>query len=256
MNSPVLTTVDDSIGIISINNPPANVLTEEVFRGLDTAFETFLADTSIRGIILTGEGGNFAAGADISQIATLTDEEEGERTSLEGQKMGQRIWNSPIPILAAINGYALGGGSELALCCHLRIATTKARIGQPEIKHGFIPGMGGTIRLPRVVGPTKAMELLLTGEPIGPEEAHRIGLVNFVVHEDELKRQAMGLLKKIGRLGREATENTLQAVRKGIDLPLEEALKLESKLFGELMPTGNKKEGVNAFLEKRTPVFT
>ena len=101
-----------------------------------------------------------------------------------------------------------------------------------------------------------AMELLLTGEPIGPEEAHRIGLINFIVHEDELKRQSMGLLKKIGRLGREATENTLHAIRKGVDLPLEEALQLESKLFGELMPTGNKKEGVTAFLEKRTPIFT
>ncbi len=255
MSSPILTTVEGPVGIISINNPPANVLSEPVFRGLDEAFQKFIGDASIRGIVLTGEGGNFAAGADIGQIATLTDAEEGERTSLEGQKLGQRIWNSPVPILAAINGYALGGGSELALCCHLRIATTKARIGQPEIKHGFIPGMGGTIRLPRVVGPTKAMELLLTGEPIGPEEAHRIGLVNFVVHEDELRRQAVGLLIKIAKLGREAIEKTLQAVRQGIDLPIDEALQLESKLFGELMPTGNKKEGVTAFLEKRAPVF-
>ncbi len=255
MSAPVLTSVADSIGIISINNPPANVLSEPVFRGLDEAFRKFHDDSSIRGIMLTGEGGNFAAGADIGQIATLTDADEGERTSLQGQGLGQRIWNSSVPVLAAINGYALGGGSELALCCHLRIATTRARIGQPEIKHGFIPGMGGTIRLPRVVGPTKAMELLLTGEPIGPEEAHRIGLVNFVVHEDELRREALGLLKKIAKLGREAIAHTLRAVREGLDLPIDEALRLESKLFGELMPTGNKKEGVAAFLEKRAPVF-
>ena len=231
-------------------------------RQLIDTWLTFKGDDEADVAILTGSGkASWSAGSDLREIANgLQIEDPDWRSPVEGAGTVQLATMAGLninkPVIAAINGYALGGGSELALCCHLRIATTKARIGQPEIKHGFIPGMGGTIRLPRVVGPTKAMELLLTSEPIGPEEAHRIGLVNFVVHEDELKRQAMGLLKKIGRLGREATENTLQAVRKGIDLPLEEALKLESKLFGELMPTGNKKEGVNAFLEKRTPIFT
>ena len=249
------TAVEQGIGIISIHHPPVNVLSSAVFQEIGEAVTAFQKDPAVRAIVLTGEGANFAAGADVKEIAAITDAATGERMSLEAMKLGQLLWESPVPIIAAVNGYCFGGGSELVLACHMRIASDKARIAQPEIKVGFIPGMGGTQRLPRLVGTAKGLEMLLTGEPVSAQEAYRIGLVNLVVPEQELRRQAVGLGRRIGALSKVAVAKTLQAVRDGMNLPLGKALELESKLFGEMMPTEDKKEGVTAFVEKRPPQF-
>lgn len=249
----IKTAVENGIGIVSINHPPANVLSTAVFREIGEAIQLFHQET--RGIVLTGEGANFAAGADVKEIATISDAATGERMSREAMTLTDLIWGGPVPVIAAINGYCLGGGSELVLACHIRIASDKARIAQPEIKVGFIPGMGGTQRLPRLVGTAKALEMLLTGEPISAQEAYRVGLVNLVVPEAELRRQSVGLARRIGMMSKLAIAKTLQAVRDGMNLPLADALKLESRLFGEMMPTEDKKEGVTAFVEKRPAQF-
>ncbi len=249
------TAVETGVGIVSIDRPPANVLSSAVFQEIGEAVQAFHKDPAVRSIVLTGEGANFAAGADVKEIATIADAATGERLSREAMQLTHLIAEGPLPVIAAVNGYCLGGGSELALACHLRVASDKARIGQPEIKVGFIPGMGGTQRLPRLVGPAKALELLLTGDPISAQEAYRIGLVNLVVPEAELRRQAVGLGRRIGAQSKLAIAKTLQAVREGMNQPLRPALELESRLFGEMMPTEDKKEGVAAFMEKRPAQF-
>ncbi len=244
------TAVENGIAVVAIDNPPANVLSRPVFEEIGAAIEGYLKDKEVRGIVLTGEGANFAAGADIKEIAKITDAAEGERMALEAHKLGNKIASADLPIIAAINGYCLGGGCELILACPLRVASDKARIGQPEIKIGIIPGMGGTQRLPRIVGPAKALEILLTGEMVSAQEAYRIGLVNLLVPEAQLRRQAVGLASRIGKMSKVAIAKTLKLVREGIQMPLEQALPFEAKLFGEMMPTEDKKIGVTAFVGK------
>lgn len=251
----IKTSVADGIATIAIDNPPANVLSKAVFLEIGEAFVAFRKDPAVRGVILTGEGSNFAAGADVKQIAEITDAKEGERLALEAHRLTSAIDESDLPVIAAINGYCLGGGCELVLACHVRIASDKARIGQPEIKIGIIPGMGGSVRLPRLVGRAKAIEMLLTGDPISAQEAYRIGLVNLVVPDAELRRQATGLAKKVAAMGKPAVARVLKSVREGLSLPVAEHIKLEARLFGETMTTADKKEGVAAFIEKRQPSF-
>ena len=250
------TAVGDGVATMSIDNPPANVLSKAVFLEIGDALAAFQKDPAVRAVVLTGEGSNFAAGADIKEIAQLTDASVGEAIALEANKIGFAIEESDLPVIAAINGYCLGGGSELALACPLRIAGDKARIGQPEIKIGIIPGMGGTQRLPRRIGVTKALEMLLTGEPISAQEAYRLGLVNMVVPEADLRRQAVGLGRRIAAMSKVAVAKIMRAVREGVQKPLREAIAFEARLFGEMMPTADKKEGVTAFIEKRQPKFT
>lgn len=252
----IKTSVTDGVAVIAIDNPPANVLSSAVFREIGAAVEGYQKDPAVRGIVITGEGANFAAGADVREIGQIADTATGEKLSLEAHAIVRKIELSDIPVLAAINGYCFGGGCELILACHLRIASDKARIAQPEIKIGIIPGMGGTVRLPRLVGGPRALEILLTGDPISAQEAHRIGLVNAVVPEAELRRQAVQLLsKRIGSMSKQAVSRILRAVREGLDRPVAEAIALEAKLFGEMMPTADKAEGVRAFAEKRPPKF-
>lgn len=249
------TVVEQGVAVIAIHHPPVNVLTQQIFKELGEAVRAFQKDPAVRAIVVTGEGANFAAGADVKEIATIRDAATGERMSREANQLGQLLWESPVPIIAAINGYCFGGGSELALACHMRIAGDKAKIAQPEIKVGFIPGMGGTQRLPRLVGTAKGLEILLTGEPVGAQEALRIGWVNAVAPEAELRAQAVALGRKIGAMSKLAVARILQAVRDGMSLPIAQALDLESRLFGEMMPTEDKKEGVTAFVEKRPAQF-
>lgn len=251
----IKTAIENGVGVVAIHHPPVNVLTTAVFREIGEAVAAFQKDPAVRAIVILGEGPNFAAGADVKEIAQITDAATGERMSREAMELTYLIAEGPTPVVAALNGYCFGGGSELALACHFRIASDKARIAQPEIKLGFIPGMGGTQRLPRLVGPAKALEMLLTGEPVSAQEAHRIGLVNLVVPEADLRRQAIGFARRVGAQSKLAIARTLRAVREGMDRPLREALALESKLFGEMMPTEDKKEGVTAFVEKRPPQF-
>ncbi len=252
----VKTAVEEGIGIVSINNPPVNALSSAVFLDINNAIKEFKANAAVRVIILTGEGQNFAAGADVKEIVNFTTADQGEQMCLKAHEISKEIWESPIPVIAAINGYCLGGGCELVMCCHIRVATDKARFAQPEIKIGIIPGFGGSQRLPRYIGTPKAIELLLTGDMIGAAEAKALGLVNLVVPEPELKRQAVGLAKKIAAHSKVAVAEILKCVREGIEKPLDDAMKMEAKAFGRMMPTSDKKEGVQAFIDKRAPKFT
>src|SRR5262245_13410281 len=217
----IKTAVADGVATVAIDHPPVNVLTKAVLLEVGAAIQSYQKDPAVRGVVLTGEGANFAAGADVREIAMIADAATGETMSLEAHKLAFSIENGDLPVLAAINGVCFGGGCELALACHLRIASDKARIAQPEIKIGIIPGMGGSIRLPRLVGGPKALEILLTGEPISAQEALRVGLVNMVVPEAELRRQStMFLAKRVGPMSKLAVAKIMRAVRESRDLPM------------------------------------
>ncbi|HLG41726.1 MAG TPA: enoyl-CoA hydratase-related protein [Planctomycetota bacterium] len=248
--------VEDGIGTISISHPPVNALSGRVFAEIREAALKFQADPAVRVIVLTGEGANFAAGADIKEIQSIQGAAEGEAMCRKGQEVTEALWNSPVPVIAAINGYCLGGGNELAMACHMRVATDKARFAQPEVRIGIVPGLGGSQRLPRYIGVAKAFELLLTGEMLSAQEAKALGLVNLVVPEAELRRQTVGLAKKIAAQSKTAVRAILDAVRRGAEMELSEGLKLEARIFGGMMETEDKKEGVLAFIEKRPPKFS
>ena len=175
--------------------------------------------------------------------------------ALQGQAILDRIEGVGKPVIAAINGICLGGGLELALCCHIRLAAEGSRLGQPEINLGIMPGFGGTQRLARIIGQSKAMELILTGEPISAQEAKAIGLVSEVVPPEDLLRQAQGLARTIASKGQVAVRASLRAIRQGVELNLHDALALEARLFGALCDTADRREGLSAFLEKRQPHF-
>lgn len=246
----------DEIATLIVNRPEKlNALSGEVIDELDRAFHHLAGDDAVCGIILTGAGEKaFVAGADIAELARMGPI-SGVRTSRQGQDAFRFLEKMPKPVIAAVNGFALGGGLELALACHLRIASENARFGLPEVKLGIIPGYGGTIRLPRLVGRGRALELMLTGEMIGAEEAYRIGLVNRVVPLTELQATAEALLKKITANGPVAVALALEAVDHGCDTTIDDALTLESNLFGLLASTEDMREGMQAFLEKRPANF-
>ncbi|HNV86555.1 MAG TPA: enoyl-CoA hydratase-related protein [Candidatus Omnitrophota bacterium] len=247
---------EDSVGVILIDNPPLNILTAVVMEELAQAVSDLDGAADVKAVIVIGQGSQvFMAGADIKEIAKIDAAEKGEALALKGQAVLNRIENSGKVFIAAINGVCLGGGTELAMACHLRIASDRAKIAQPEILLGIIPGFGGSQRLPRIVGPMKARELLLTGDNITAQEALRIGLINKVVPDGEVLKQAMGIAKKIAGKSRRAVEMLQEALREGGKLPLADALKLEARLFGKISETADCKEGVRAFLEKRQPKF-
>jgi enoyl-CoA hydratase len=247
--------VGDAARVVVARPDKLNTLDAATVRELQSAFEALSADDDVRGVVVTGEGEKaFAAGADIPELARMT-ALDGVRTSRAGQRAFLQVERLGKPVIAALNGYALGGGLELALACHLRIAASTARMGLPEVKLGIIPGYGGTARLPRLVGRGRALELILTGEMIDAEEAHRIGLVNRVVPADRLQEEAMALLRRILANGPVALRLALEAVDHGADSSLEEALLFESNLFGLLAGTDDMREGMGAFLEKRPPSF-
>ncbi len=249
-------TRDDGIGWITINRPDKlNALNQKTIRELNAAFVGIEKDNTIRVVILTGAGDKaFVAGADIKELSEL-DEKQGREYVMEGQELTKMIENSNKPVIAAINGFALGGGTELALCCHIRIAADTAKMGQPEVKLGLIPGFGGTQRLPRLVGKGAALELILSGDVIDAAEAHRIGLVNRVVPQNELMSTCQKLAGRIISNGPLAVAKAIKSVNHGLDKPLPEALILEAELFGECCRTQDSKEGTQAFLEKRKADF-
>ncbi len=246
----------DEIATLVIQRPEKlNALNGELIDELDRAFHQLAEDATVRGIILTGAGEKaFVAGADIAELARMGPL-SGVRTSRQGQDAFRFLEKLPKPVIAAVNGFALGGGLELALACHLRIASENARFGLPEVKLGIIPGYGGTIRLPRLVGRGRALEMMLTGEMIDAEEAYRIGLVNRVVPQVELQATAQALLKKITANGPVAVALALESVDRGFDTTLDDGLTLESNLFGILASTEDMREGMQAFLEKRPADF-
>jgi enoyl-CoA hydratase len=248
--------VTDRIARVTIERPDKlNALNATVIRELGQAFARVAEDSDIGGAILTGSGTKaFVAGADIAELASQGPM-EGRARSLEGQRVFRSIERCGKPVIAAVNGFALGGGCELAMACHLRIASDSARFGQPEVKLGIGPGYGGTVRLPRLVGRGRALELLLTGAMIDAQEAWRIGLVNRVVPADRVLPESEAMMRTILENGPLALRACLELVDAGDDLPLDAALLLEAKSFGLLSATADMHEGTAAFLEKRKPSF-
>lgn len=247
--------IDGAVATLVINRPPANTLTPELLAELAAVVQQVAQDDAVKVVVLTGTGRFFIAGADVRLLASISSSREGESIALQGQAMLNRIETLEKPVIAAINGICLGGGLELAMCCHLRLAAEGSRMGQPEINLGIMPGFGGTQRLPRIVGQSKALELILTGDPISAQEAKAIGLVSQVVAPEDLLRQAQGLAQKIASKAQIALRASLRAIRQGVDARLSDGLALEARLFGELCDTDDKREGVAAFLEKRQPRF-
>lgn len=249
-------TVEDGVATIVVNHPPVNSLSTPVIRDLQGILNEIKADLSIKAAIITGAGMFFIAGADIKEISEIKDSKNGADLARQGERFFREIELMNIPFIAAINGMCLGGGTELAMSCHMRIASDRAKIGQPEINLGILPGFGGTQRLPRLVGMGKALEMILSGEPITAAEAKAVGLVNRVVPEAEVMKQAKGLAQRIASKSRQAITRSMQAVRDGLAVGIEDGLLLENRLFGELCETADMREGVTAFLEKRQPKFT
>lgn len=247
--------IDGAVATLVINHPPANTLTPELLADLTRIFDLLAKDDAVKAIVLTGTGRFFIAGADIRVLASIASSQEGERIALQGQAILNRIEAFEKPVIAAINGVCLGGGLELAMCCHIRLAAEGSRLGQPEINLGIMPGFGGTQRLPRIIGRSKATELILTGDPISAQEAEAFGLLSQVVPPDDLLRQAQGLARKIASKSRVALRAALQAIRQGAGLDLGDGLALEARLFGGLCDTEDKREGLTAFMEKRQPRF-
>ena len=247
--------VEEKVCTLTISNPPANLLSRAVLTEISGFLDGVAKDPNVKALVITGAGSFFIVGADIKEISELKNSADGKEASHLGQMVFDKLEQLPIPSIAAINGHCLGGGNELAMSCSIRIANERSRIGQPEINLGILPGFGGTQRLPRLVGKSRALELNLTGDMITAKAAEAMGLVNKAVPEEEVLKQAMGLAKKIAGKSRPAVEGILRLTREGMEMPLKEALKLESELFGKLCDGHDMKEGLAAFLEKRSPKF-
>jgi enoyl-CoA hydratase len=252
--------VRDAIATVTLNRPQVlNALNTPVVDELENLFTEIRTSPAVRVVLLIGAGEKaFAAGADIQELAA-TDAQTGAAKARRGQLVFDLIEGCGKPVIALVNGFALGGGCELALACHLRLASERAKLGQPEVKLGLIPGYGGTQRLPRLVGPSRALRLLLTGEMIAAEEALRIGLVDEVVPGEgrqPLLERGHALASTIAALPTLAIAGCLDAVRRGTTVSLRAGLETEAEIFGRLCATPDKAEGTAAFLEKRTPVWS
>lgn len=249
-------TWDGDLAIVAVDRQEKmNALNTEVIAELGTAFDSLRYDDEVRGVIVTGAGEKaFVAGADIGELAKM-DAMDGVRVSRMGQGVFRAIERFPKPVLAAVGGYALGGGCELALACHMRIASDNARFGLPEVGLGIIPGYGGTVRLARLVGVGRAIEMTLTGEMVGAEAALGMGLVTHVVPREDLLAKAKEILRKVTKNGPLAVKMVLESIYRGLDTTLLEANGVESSFFGLLASTEDVKEGMTAFLEKRKAEF-
>lgn len=246
----------DAVAILTINRPKVlNALNVATLRELRRAFQECRDDDTVRAVIVTGAGEKaFAAGADINELADQSPESARALSAL-GQEVFDRVEGLGKPVVAAINGYALGGGCELAMACTLRLAADTARLGQPEIQLGLMPGYAGTQRLPRLVGKGKALELLLLGVPVTASEAERIGLVNRVVPASALLSEARALAAALAAQAPLAVRAIIDAVNRGANMPFTEACAFEAALFGLTAATSDMREGTRAFLEKRKPTF-
>ncbi|MBO0719074.1 MAG: enoyl-CoA hydratase/isomerase family protein [Rhizobiales bacterium] len=246
----------NGIAYVTVNRPKVlNALNTPTWKDLRTAFEDARDDSTVRGVILTGAGDKaFIAGADIGELAQIS-AFEAEQSSRFGQEVLDLVENLGKPVIAAVNGFALGGGCETAMACTIRIAVDSAKFGQPEVKLGLVPGGGGTQRLPRLVGKGRALQLILSGETIGAQEAYRIGLVNEIVPANDLIARGEAIIKKIASNAPIAVKFALEATNKGLETSQSEGLLLEASYFGLCAATDDKKEGTSAFLEKRAPQF-
>ena len=248
---------DAGIALVTVNRPDKrNALSRGVVAELKDALERVAGDASLRGAILTGAGSKaFVAGADIGELAAMNPLETRDY-AISGQNVFRMLETARKPWVAAVNGYALGGGLELAMSCAVRFASENAELGQPEVKLGLTPGFGGTQRLPRLVGRGRALQMLLSGEAVGAAEAYRIGLVNAVVPQADLIAFSRAWLAKVAANAPVAVAMTMQAVDTGLETDLETGLRFEAAAFGLCAATGDCKEGTRAFLEKRRAVFT
>ena len=241
------------LATITLDNPPMNALKSDLLTELDQALDELAKDEEIGALIITGAGDKaFVAGADIKEFPNLNSE-NGEKLARRGQMVFQKVADFPAPVIGAINGFALGGGMELALACDIRVLAEHAKVGLPEVTLAIFPGYGGTQRLPRLIAPGKARELIFTGDMIDAAEAARIGLAEYVVADTMAKaREIAGTILKRGPV---AVKQAKKAVNRGLEVSLEEGQKIEASLFGELCDTEDQKEGAQAFLEKRKPVY-
>ncbi len=254
--SPLLLTDRGAVRTIAVNRPDKlNALDAATLDALHAAFDLAAQDPGVRAVVLTGTGPKaFVAGADIAQMSGLS-AVEGRDFSLRGQRMMRRVEKMPKPVIAMVNGFALGGGLELAMCCHLRIAADTAKVGQPEINLGLIPGFGGTQRLIRLAGRAAALELCLTGAPIDAARALQLGIVNRVVPAAELEAETMKLAEQLANAAPLALRGMIDCVNVGAECGLEEGLEYESAQFGLIFSSEDMREGTRAFLEKRKPTF-
>ncbi|MCX6028048.1 MAG: enoyl-CoA hydratase-related protein [Chloroflexi bacterium] len=249
--------IEDRVAILTLDHPPVNAFNRATVADLDAAMDELIANDQVKAIVITGAGDfAFVAGADINEIGAVKDGAEAMEFIQKGQSAFNKIENSPKPVIAAINAVALGGGLELAMACHIRIMADRARVGQPESNLGIIPGWGGTQRLARLVGSSKALEMILTGDMVNAQEAFRLGLANKVVPAGQVLAEAKGLAKKIAAKSKLTNEATLHAVVGGLKVTLTEGLKLEADQFTQLIGSHDTTEGVAAFLGKRQPKFT
>ncbi len=246
----------DSVAVVRLDRAEKmNALSREMLAELRAVFDRIGRDAELRAVILTGAGERaFSAGTDIEELENL-DAEGARIASLRGQEVCEAIERCGLPVIAAVNGVAAGGGCELALACHIRLASMNARFSLPETKLGMIPAYGGTQRTPRAVGMSRALELMLAGESLSATDALRAGLVSRVIEPERLLPEAEALARSIAQLAPLAIRACLEAVTRGLDLPLEEGLELEAELFSRLFETEDVREGTRAFLEKRPPVF-
>jgi enoyl-CoA hydratase/carnithine racemase len=248
--------IEDRLALLTLDHPPANAFSQVVLAELDAAIDEVLANPEVKVVILTGAGPMvFSAGADINDFTKLESSEQALAFVRLGHTVCAKIEASPKPFIAAMNGLALGGGLELALACHLRIIGDRAKVGQPEINLGIIPGWGGTQRLPRFVGKAKALEMMLTGDQITAQEAFRLNLVNKVVPGGEVLKTAKDLGRKIAAKGGVAIRAILDAARLGSSTTLAEGLDHEAEQFARVVASEDAREGVSAFLQKRQPAF-
>jgi len=252
----ILLKKEGNIAILSFNRPKVlNALSTDVLIELDKAVDEIIKDENIFVLILTGEGKAFIAGADISEMKDMNPN-EGRNFGELGSNIFRKIELMEKPVIAAVNGFALGGGCELAMSCDIRIASEKAKFGQPEVGLGITPGFSGTQRLSRLVGVSKAKELIFTGDIINANEAEKIGLVNKVVAQEELMNEVMKIANKITSNGQIAVRYSKTAINKGIDAHIEAGIEIEKNLFGLCFGSIDQKEGMSAFLEKRKPMFS
>lgn len=248
--------IRDAVAIMTITNPPVNVLSVEIGRLLSEAVDALAMADDVLAVIVTGAGNKaFMAGADIKEFPQYIADQTGEMMALAFDDAMTRLHRLHKPTIAALNGVTLGGGCELALACDFRIAEEQVIIGLPEVKLGLFPGAGGTQRLPRLIGASRAKELILTGEPISAAEAYRIGLVNRVVPQGEAVSAALEFAGLFRQRSRVAVARAKQAIDDGLERDLDSGLRLEAKLFGEAFGTEDVREGVTAFMEKRAPVW-
>jgi len=253
----VLYQTDNGIGMITLNRPKAlNALNSELLKELNGLLDEIAQDDSVKVVVITGSGDkSFVAGADIAEMQSMSPM-EGRAFGKFGQAIFNKLENIPQPVIAAVNGFALGGGCELAMACDIRIASDRAKFGQPEVSLGIVPGFGGTQRLPRLIGKGRAKELLYTADMINAEEAYRIGLVNKIVPADELLSTTKELAEKIMARAQVAVQLCKAAVNTGMDIDLESGIAYEAEVFGLCFASADQKEGMSAFVGKRKPNFT